>query len=250
MFFDYCYARVSAGFVQDQYQKFCLSSPTLSACMRVGGNRGFCCSMFMKSQQNHNQNCFLCKFRWRMICSFWEWKSEVSHEMCGVRSPHLKQNDLYFAQPQLHMLHVLQFAALQGPGFSFSWKQFQITLFHLTTECIHLAIVPAVVITFLPKCLVHIPPPTKLLLTKRLTTNTHCQTEHLALHPRLSCTHTHWNPHWFLPLLSPTQCWQFKTISIQWTTPYILHARMSVVKHTRSTEICSILINIQYIIKT
>lgn len=173
MFFDYCYARVSAGFVQDQYQKFCLSSPTLSACMRVGGNRGFCCSMFMKSQQNHNQNCFLCKFRWRMICSFWEWKSEVSHEMCGVRSPHLKQNDLYFAQPQLHMLHVLQFAALQGPGFSFSWKQFQITLFHLTTECIHLAIVPTVVITFLPKCLVHIPPPRPSCFLRNAWQQTH-----------------------------------------------------------------------------
>ena len=109
MFFDYCYARVSAGFVQDQYQKFCLSSPTLSACMRVGGNRGLCCSTFTKSQQNHNQNCFACEFSWHMICSFWEWKSEVcvhnsgqvSHEMCGVRSLHLKQNDLDFAQIQL-----------------------------------------------------------------------------------------------------------------------------------------------------
>lgn len=132
MFFDYCYARVSAGFVQDQCQKFCLSSPTLSACMRVGRNRGFCCSMFTNSQQNHNQNCFLCQFSWHMICSFWEWKSEV----CVLYTPvvrflmkcavwgHCTLNKIIWTllMQSSHMLHVLQFAVLQGPGFSFSWK--------------------------------------------------------------------------------------------------------------------------------
>jgi hypothetical protein len=55
-----------------------------------------------------------------------------------------------------HMIHVLQCAVLHGPGFSFSWKQFQITVFHLTTDCFHLATVPTVVTKLLPKCLVHI----------------------------------------------------------------------------------------------
>jgi len=31
-----------------------------------------------------------------------------------------------------HMLHVLQVAVLHRPGFSFSWEQFHIILFHLT----------------------------------------------------------------------------------------------------------------------
>lgn len=144
-----------------------------------------------------------------------------------------------------HMLHVLQFAVLHGP----SWKQFQITVFHLTTESIHLATVPTVVIKFLPKCLVHIHDQVasyEMLDNKHTLPNwTSCTTFKAVMY-----TYTHWNPHWFLPLLSPTQCWQCRTISILWTTLYILHAQMSAGKYSRSTKICSVFINIQYIDKT
>jgi hypothetical protein len=85
---------------------------------------------------------------------------------------------------------------------------------------------------------------TKLLLTKCLVTNKHCQTDQCSI---LHCiqgyrAQAHCNPHSFLPLLSPTQCCQFKT-SFPWTTQDALYAQMSVRKYGGSTKICSIFIN-------
>lgn len=206
MFFDYCYARVSAGFVHDQYQKFCLSS-TVSVYMRIGGNSGFCCSMFTKSSNktiiriasyvnladawsplSGNEKV---RFVYTLLVGFLMKCAALGHRT-------LNKTIWTSLKHSSHMLHVLQFAILHGPGFSFSWKQFRITLFHLTTECIHLATVRTVVTKFLPKCWVHIH---DQVASYEVLDNKHTLPNWISCTTFKAVIHTHTHTH---PLKPPT----------------------------------------------